>query len=107
MASKFDPNREISIEELESTYLKYVGNQLDCLLGCLLSDQYQHHDRAMSMVQNMVNTRDKIEGLRKKAIAGKLNLGEVIQHIKSDKKKRKPRRRKVLTRFQRVIKNFL
>lgn len=99
------PNREISVEELESTYLKYVGNQLECLLGYLLSgDQYR--DRSVGMVQNMVIVRDKIEELRKKAVAGKLNLGEVIQHIKSDRK-RKPRRRKVPTRYQRIIKNFL
>ena len=103
--SKSDPNREVTLEELETAYFKYVGNQLECVLGCILSDQYR--DRAVNMVQNMVNTRDKIEGLRKKAIAGKLTLGEILQHIRADTKVRKPRRRKVLTRYERVMKNFL
>lgn len=103
--AKSNPDREVTLEELESTYLKYVGNQLECMLGCLTSSEHLH--RAEGMVQNMINTRDKIEGLRKKAIAGKLTLREALQHFKTEKKKSKPRRRKVLTRYERVIKNFL
>lgn len=108
--AKSDPDREVTLEELESTYLKYVENQLEYLLGCLTSSEYPHRleilHRAEGMVQNMINTRAKIEGLRKKAIAGKLTLREALQHFKTEKKS-KPRRRKVLTRYERVIKNFL
>jgi len=102
MSEKSDPERKVSLEELEATYLSYVGNQLNCLLGCITSPNHAH--RAEGMVTRMINTRDKIEGLRRKAIAGKLTLGEAIQHIKADKK---PRRRRVLTRYERVMKNFL
>ena len=105
MSDKSDPSREVTLEELDSTYLMYVENQLNHLLGCITSPQHSH--RVEVMVLNMINTRDKIEELRKKAVAGKLTLGEAIQHFKVEKKKRKPRRRKVLTRYERVIKNFL
>lgn len=102
MAYKSNPNREVTLEELESVYLTYVGNQLEYLLGSI----QEHQPRALAAVQAMIDTRAKIEGLRKKSLAGKLTLGEALQHFRSDKESKKPRRRKLLTRYQRVMKNL-
>ena len=100
-----DLNREITLEELEVKYLKYVEDKLDYLQSALSNLEYL--EKARYSVQNMIELKSRLEGLRKKAVAGKLTLGEAIQHFKVEKKKRKPRRRKVLNRYERIIKNFL
>jgi hypothetical protein len=100
-----DPNREVSLEELEAKYLKYVEDKLDYIQSALSSPEYVA--KASHTVQTMIELKGRIDGLRKKAVAGKLTLGEAIQHFKTEKKKRKPRRRKVPTRYERIIKNFL
>lgn len=100
-----DLNREVTLEELEAKYLKYVEDKLDYIQSALNSVECL--GKARSTVQNMIELKSRLDGLRKKAVAGKLTLGEAIQHFRVEKKKRKPRRRKVLTRYERVIKNFL
>jgi tRNA G10 N-methylase Trm11 len=109
-----DLNREISLEELEANYLRQVENRLEYIHSALSpqgSDEEVHAFesriiKARSSTQVLLEFKSKIEALRKKAVAGKLTLGEAIQHLKTEPKKRKPRRRKVLTRYQRIMKSF-
>lgn len=100
-----DLSREINIEELEARYLKHVESRLEYIQSALGSPEYL--TKARTCVETLIEFKSRIDSLRKKAIAGKLTLGEAIQHFKTEPKKRKPRRRKILTRYERVIKNFL
>ena len=110
-----DLSREVNLEELEAKYLKLVEDRLEYILSALSTPEYDEEvqlfmnrvGRARSSVQTLLEFKARIETLRKKAVDGKLTLGEAIQYFKVDPKKKKLRRRKVLTRYQRIIKNFL
>jgi hypothetical protein len=110
-----DLNREISLEELEAKYLKYVEDHLEYIHSALSTPGYDEAvhlfvnrvERARTSVQTLIEFKARIESLRKKAVDGKLTLGEALQHFKTTREKKKPRRRKVLSRYERIIKNFL
>lgn len=110
-----DLNKEVNLEELEAKYLKHVEDRLEYIYSALSSQEpdedihtFIHRvAKARNSTQILIEFKGKIDALRNKAVSGNLTLGEAIQYFKTETKKRKPRRRKVLTRYQRIIKSFL
>lgn len=105
MANSIHPDLtvEVPLEKVVDVYLGQIRKKVDLAIGCLLAGEYEH---ALSVLKLMGYNRDNFDTIRELSSKNRLTLGDIREIFSGNKPKCKPRRtrrRKVLTRFERVL----
>ena len=96
-------NVEVPLDKVVDVYLSMTSKKVDLAIGCLLAGEYDH---ALSVLKLMGYNRDNFEAIKELASKNVLTLGDIRDIFAGNKPKCKPRRtrrRKILTRFERVL----
>ncbi len=102
--TNLDLDKEVGIEQVEELYFRKIDDHIEGL--CALVDGLDKQQRVKSIIEAMKLAKDLVSELRASSRGGVVRVRDV-QMLLEPEGIRDNRRRRVQTRYQRILKNFL
>lgn len=102
--TNLDLDKEVGIEQVEELYFRTIDDHIEGL--CALVDELESQHRVKSIIEAMKLAKDLLNELRATSRGGVVRVRDV-QMLLDPATNLDNRRRRVQTRYQRILKNFL